>query len=489
MSQRNVINTEAVDAYVAAVAELADATAAQNWITRSVRRWILREHPRHYLVQRDRITGDVLLVDPEEEEDFDTRVYDSPLPDWADFALDHPPEDGSAIVFLRLDGRLSKRIRQVTAWLNEGLAPDDVERALNRMGFPQAEDLARKWRRTMKHSRYPGARESGAVPVFHHYDATIVQLTSPGALRFEGDRMRHCAGEYDLLVADSVCEVYSVRDAKNNPHATIEVEPDGTVLQVKGLANGSVDPRWRLAIRAFVHQRNYVVVGDADNVAVLSFLEQPTLAKLEATLCSREGRHLLRAYRFVGRDTLSFADSEVLARLIIANAGQLSSDALAGAFRAFAPPPGRAMRVHPTAGHWVYDMYIPVMRVNLPLALLNMVREGIFRAAGFEEPAREVLRTAQDLLPALAFRPADSLYNLGPRRQVHWFLDYMWGSAADFLADGDIDITAQRRLRHLALRRRMNQAKARVASRSAPRSAGHDAVRALLDDKTAPYVI
>jgi hypothetical protein len=489
MSQRNVINTDAVDAYVAAVAELAIAPAAQDWITRSVRRWILREHPRHYLVQRDKPTGGVLLVDPEEETGFDARPYDGDLPDWAEHALDHPPEGGSAIVFLRLDGTLSKRIRRIITWLNEGVPPEEAGAAVNRLGFSQAEDLARKWRRSLKGQRAYGGRESGAVPVFHHYDATIVQLTSASALRFEGNRMRHCAGEYDQLVADSVCEVYSVRDPRNNPHATVEVEPDGTVLQVKGMANGRVDPRWRPAIRAFVQQRNYVVVGDAGNVAVLSFLEGPTLAKLEETLCSREGQRLLRAYRFVGRDTLSFADSEALARLIIARAQYLSSDALHGAFRAFAPPPSQAIRVHPAAGHWVYDMYVPVMRVDLPLALLNMAREGIFRAVELEEPAREILRAAQDRLPALAFRPADSLYNLGPRRQVHWFLDYTWGSAADFLADGDIDITAQRRLRHLALRRRMNQAKARVASRSAPRSAGHEAVRALLDEKTAPFVI
>ena len=64
MTQRNVINTQAVDDYVAAVSELAIEPAARQWIRRSVRRWILREHKRCYLVVRDRLTGDVVLVDP-----------------------------------------------------------------------------------------------------------------------------------------------------------------------------------------------------------------------------------------------------------------------------------------------------------------------------------------------------------------------------------------------------------------------------------------
>ena len=34
-------------------------------------------------------------------------------------ALDDPAEDGSVLVFLRLDGTLSKRIRRVITWLND----------------------------------------------------------------------------------------------------------------------------------------------------------------------------------------------------------------------------------------------------------------------------------------------------------------------------------------------------------------------------------
>jgi hypothetical protein len=45
------------------------------------------------------------------------------------------------------------------------------------------------------------------------------------ALKYEGDTMGHCVGGYCADVAAEATRIYSLRDAKGQPHVTIEVEP------------------------------------------------------------------------------------------------------------------------------------------------------------------------------------------------------------------------------------------------------------------------
>ncbi len=46
-------------------------------------------------------------------------------------------------------------------------------------------------------------------------------------LNAEGQAMGHCVGGYCDEVADNGTQIYSLRDAKNNPHVTVEVSPPG----------------------------------------------------------------------------------------------------------------------------------------------------------------------------------------------------------------------------------------------------------------------
>jgi hypothetical protein len=45
------------------------------------------------------------------------------------------------------------------------------------------------------------------------------------ALKYEGDTMGHCVGGYCPEVAEGRTRIFSLRDAKNEPHVTIEVKP------------------------------------------------------------------------------------------------------------------------------------------------------------------------------------------------------------------------------------------------------------------------
>lgn len=54
---------------------------------------------------------------------------------------------------------------------------------------------------------------------------TIRKLTEPKELDAEGNNMGHCVGSYANDVSSGKSQIYSLRDPKGAPHATIEVEP------------------------------------------------------------------------------------------------------------------------------------------------------------------------------------------------------------------------------------------------------------------------
>jgi hypothetical protein len=54
---------------------------------------------------------------------------------------------------------------------------------------------------------------------------TVQNLTSEPSLKYEGDRMGHCVGDYGSLVGDGGTMIYSLRDPKNIPHVTAELSP------------------------------------------------------------------------------------------------------------------------------------------------------------------------------------------------------------------------------------------------------------------------
>lgn len=55
------------------------------------------------------------------------------------------------------------------------------------------------------------------------------------ALKYEGDTMGHCVGGYCPDVLEGRTKIYSLRDAKGEPHVTVEVQPQGLNLKFSDL--------------------------------------------------------------------------------------------------------------------------------------------------------------------------------------------------------------------------------------------------------------
>jgi hypothetical protein len=109
----------------------------------------------------------------------------------------------------------------------------------------------------------------------------FVKLLTKNAVLREGNLMSHCVGSYDPTKKD----LYSLRDAKNISHCTIEVSRDNKtdrVNQVKGKGNGEVHPRYinyvidilkyfKMEIRN--SELNYIGYNNIDIEGAWEFLE------------------------------------------------------------------------------------------------------------------------------------------------------------------------------------------------------------------------
>lgn len=87
---------------------------------------------------------------------------------------------------------------------------------------------------------YPENNPKGLrwVDITHGDDESATEALRK-QLKYEGDTMGHCVGGYCDDVLEGSTKIFSLRDAKGEPHVTIEVAPgeQPAIVQVKGKQN------------------------------------------------------------------------------------------------------------------------------------------------------------------------------------------------------------------------------------------------------------
>ena len=174
------------------------------------------------------------------------------------------------------------------------------------------------------------------------------------ALKYEGDTMGHCVGGYCDDVASGKSRIYSLRDAKGQPHTTIEVVPKGAVFsdvakhigseradelldqgvtlsemikgipdfqypqaikQIKGKANKAPNPEYLPFVQDFVKSGKWSDVGDLGNTGLKSrsamfdrrALEKPEISSLPEYFTQDELEAAQKAYAAKLRGEPGFA--------------------------------------------------------------------------------------------------------------------------------------------------------------------------------------
>ena len=105
------------------------------------------------------------------------------------------------------------------------------------------------------------------------------------ALKYEGDTMGHCVGNYCPDVMEGKSRIYSLRDAKGEPHVTIEVKPPELkggqsaddwlaspqrIIQIKGKQNRAPHEQYQPYVQDFVKSGKWSDVGDLENAGLYS---------------------------------------------------------------------------------------------------------------------------------------------------------------------------------------------------------------------------
>ncbi len=100
------------------------------------------------------------------------------------------------------------------------------------------------------------------------------------ALKYEGETMGHCVGGYCPDVAEGRSRIFSLRDAKGEPHVTIETRPDirpresyygdptPSIVQIKGKANRAPKEDYLPFVQDFVRSGKWSDVGDIQNTGM-----------------------------------------------------------------------------------------------------------------------------------------------------------------------------------------------------------------------------
>jgi hypothetical protein len=140
---------------------------------------------------------------------------------------------------------------------------------------------------------------SPSASVGHYYDEAGNFQRHPGekiledALKYEGDTMGHCVGGYCPDVLEGRKRIYSLRDAKGEPHVTIEVQPmrgselgryaadlpEGEdvatmknpplkIVQIKGKGNRAPKEGYLPFVQDFVRGGKWSDVGDLQNTGL-----------------------------------------------------------------------------------------------------------------------------------------------------------------------------------------------------------------------------
>ena len=243
-----------------------DAKVLRNLNIKAIQKEMPRgpeEEPRDYFA---RIQG--MERDPE----YQNPVFPTELTDWMESLPDnHFPTNGRKVFakwlgneVLRLEttaapGHTSfsdlnlynNDIRYITDYLNG--APEIPENIWT-MNFDQVFLLSEDWHETLGDVKPEGDVELTKKVVYDFKNGYVIVDVPPQDLKLEGHILNHCVGGYCDTVAKGRAKIYSLRgptrkpkdrkdypdlhNSKNFPYATIEIDSDGSVMQIKGNRNG-----------------------------------------------------------------------------------------------------------------------------------------------------------------------------------------------------------------------------------------------------------
>ncbi len=131
--------------------------------------------------------------------------------------------------------------------------------------FDDAYKASQEWHETLSQGMDQDVEHRDDAQVIHDFKNgyKIVDLQQCD-LDAEGNAMGHCVGTYDLSQGK---KIYSLRDARNKPHVTIEIE-NNEVEQIKGKQNEPPVEKYAKMIRAWLKTTSFDYMSSEDYISI-----------------------------------------------------------------------------------------------------------------------------------------------------------------------------------------------------------------------------
>jgi hypothetical protein len=93
----------------------------------------------------------------------------------------------------------------------------------------------------------------------------MVQLLSKKSYDIEGNKMGHCVGSAGYFNKKNIV-ILSLRDSKNDSHATLEIKNPNKIYQIKGKENSAPIKKYQPYIIDYIHEHKLIIFKDGQNI-------------------------------------------------------------------------------------------------------------------------------------------------------------------------------------------------------------------------------
>jgi hypothetical protein len=234
----------------------------------------------------------------------------------------------------------------------------------------------------------------------------VILLTSVVEYLRESSLMRNCLNDLDRFAAS---EVYSFRDALDQPHANIEIR-HGLLIQISGPENGIVVEGFHPHLHSFLAERG---IPKSDITARLGFIEFDGRAFLQLEECVEAFAHWAEIE--TTPEDLPFMRHPIIREFlnIFARHGKSAKEPTQGIVQSLFTPQNKAWRIRATTEELLPGS-IQIQRPQLASALYHLTQYGAIPRAAYES----IFRSAIMGITAQALRNPLVVYDLSTENKI-----------------------------------------------------------------------
>jgi hypothetical protein len=267
MGGMNVLNVPELERELHRYAARACSEHARRWVMSVARNYFLSGMPRKDFITNFRAYTPHQTKHPDfiSARDIGFKLsMRNGLPSWADAAL----ERGETLMWFD-PFQVTRReiwnvLEIIVHWFNFWKKDDPRLRRIDRISFQTATNAAVLWNKNVTENIWDYVTDKPVVVTVYEQGFHWVRLVTALQFEREGQLMKMCIGNgtyYARWRANSACQYYSLRDALNKPHASLEVI-ENCLQQCKGNSNRKPEAAYQPYIRRFVTEMKWEIKGD-----------------------------------------------------------------------------------------------------------------------------------------------------------------------------------------------------------------------------------